>query len=277
MAAPAFVGVDNGGTWIRLVGLDGKSRRVWSLKKPSPTVPDLPAFLRRHLKRFHGKLEGLAVGSRGVWKTAARKALWRKLEGMAKCVVVMSDVEAAWMAAFAGTRVERRGTSPSKNLVPRPSSLNSGIVVIAGTGSIAYGRTTTGRFARAGGLGPEKGDEGSGYWIGKEWLRRKHKFPTFKKTRVRSIAGLAPAVLRRAREGNTIALEIVREAQWELGQLVRTLARELQLAPVPVACAGSILQDPWFRKSFKRTLSPLRVVFHMPRTDTATALAKSIM
>jgi hypothetical protein len=47
MAAPAVVavGVDNGGTWIRLKGIDKRGRGVWSLKKPSPTVDDLPAFL----------------------------------------------------------------------------------------------------------------------------------------------------------------------------------------------------------------------------------------
>jgi len=45
-----------------------------------------------------------------------------------------------------------------------------GIVVVAGTGSIAYGRNATGEAARAGGWGHMIGDEGSGYWIGREAL-----------------------------------------------------------------------------------------------------------
>jgi N-acetylglucosamine kinase-like BadF-type ATPase len=45
-----------------------------------------------------------------------------------------------------------------------------GIVVIAGTGSIAYGRNAAGEAARAGGWGHMIGDEGSGYWIGREAL-----------------------------------------------------------------------------------------------------------
>ena len=46
-----------------------------------------------------------------------------------------------------------------------------GIVVVSGTGSIAYGRNARGEAARAGGWGYVLGDEGSGYWIGRQALR----------------------------------------------------------------------------------------------------------
>ena len=42
-----------------------------------------------------------------------------------------------------------------------------GVIVIAGTGSIAYGRDKTGKTLRAGGWGFEIGDEGSAHWIGR--------------------------------------------------------------------------------------------------------------
>src|SRR5437016_4886022 len=45
-----------------------------------------------------------------------------------------------------------------------------GVVIISGTGSIAYGRNANGEAARAGGWGHMIGDEGSGYWIGREAL-----------------------------------------------------------------------------------------------------------
>lgn len=45
-----------------------------------------------------------------------------------------------------------------------------GVVVISGTGSIAYGRTLDGRELRVGGWGPEISDEGSGTAIGREAL-----------------------------------------------------------------------------------------------------------
>jgi N-acetylglucosamine kinase-like BadF-type ATPase len=43
-------------------------------------------------------------------------------------------------------------------------------VIIAGTGSIAYGRDAAGRAARAGGWGYLLGDEGGGFWIGRAAL-----------------------------------------------------------------------------------------------------------
>lgn len=46
-----------------------------------------------------------------------------------------------------------------------------GIVVLAGTGSIAYGMDLTGKTARAGGYGFLLADEGSGYWLGHQALR----------------------------------------------------------------------------------------------------------
>ena len=42
-----------------------------------------------------------------------------------------------------------------------------GVIVIAGTGSIAYGRNQAGNTARAGGWGFAIGDEGSAHWIGR--------------------------------------------------------------------------------------------------------------
>jgi N-acetylglucosamine kinase-like BadF-type ATPase len=46
-----------------------------------------------------------------------------------------------------------------------------GVVIVAGTGSIAYGCDSRGYAARAGGWGYVLGDEGSGYWIGRLALR----------------------------------------------------------------------------------------------------------
>jgi N-acetylglucosamine kinase-like BadF-type ATPase len=45
-----------------------------------------------------------------------------------------------------------------------------GVVIVAGTGSIVYGRNAAGQAARAGGWGPVLGDEGGGFWIGRAAL-----------------------------------------------------------------------------------------------------------
>lgn len=49
--------------------------------------------------------------------------------------------------------------------------VGSGVAVIAGTGSAAWGRNPRGEEARAGGWGYLLGDEGSGYWLGREAVR----------------------------------------------------------------------------------------------------------
>lgn len=48
---------------------------------------------------------------------------------------------------------------------------STGVAVIAGTGSAAWGRNSAGEEARAGGWGYLLGDEGSGYWLGREAVR----------------------------------------------------------------------------------------------------------
>ena len=47
----------------------------------------------------------------------------------------------------------------------------AGILIISGTGSIAYAHDGKGIVARSGGWGHRSGDEGSGYWIGKQIIK----------------------------------------------------------------------------------------------------------
>ena len=49
--------------------------------------------------------------------------------------------------------------------------IRPGLLLIAGTGSIVIGRNGDGSMFRSGGWGPQFGDEGSGYWIGREAIR----------------------------------------------------------------------------------------------------------
>src|SRR5437879_7072469 len=56
-------------------------------------------------------------------------------------------------------------------LVLAAAGLDSGVALIAGTGSVAFGRDPGGREARAGGWGWLLGDEGSGAWIVREAAR----------------------------------------------------------------------------------------------------------
>ena len=48
---------------------------------------------------------------------------------------------------------------------------DDGIALIAGTGSVAWGKSAGGSTSRAGGWGYLLGDEGSGYWLGRQAVR----------------------------------------------------------------------------------------------------------
>jgi len=56
-------------------------------------------------------------------------------------------------------------------LILAAAGLDEGVVAISGTGAVAWGRRRSGGEARAGGWGYLLGDEGSGYWVGREAVR----------------------------------------------------------------------------------------------------------
>ena len=137
------------------------------------------------------------------------------------------------------------------------------VLILAGTGSIVIGRNRAGRWAREGGFGPLLGDEGSGFWLGRAWLRATTQGEDFMPARrliqspdpVRRIAALAPAVIARARRGDRRARTIVEEGQRQLAALAREVARRLRLpAPTAVSWAGSVMEDAWFRAGVMRAL-----------------------
>jgi glucosamine kinase len=68
-----------------------------------------------------------------------------------------------------GARVE---VVHDARLVLAASGLDAGVVLIAGTGSVAWASAAAGEEARAGGWGHLLGDEGSGYWVVREAIRR---------------------------------------------------------------------------------------------------------
>lgn len=129
----------------------------------------------------------------------------------------------------------------------------AGVVVIAGTGSIAYGCDEKGDTARAGGWGSVISDEGSGYWIGKNALAAAFRALDTGRTTVLighimdawslpnrdelvavanrnpqpNFAELAPVVFKAAAEGDAIAQELLSSAGAELAKLAKVVVRRL--------------------------------------------------
>jgi len=262
---PWRIGVDLGGTWVRVIALDARDRRR-EFKGPSPGLGGLPALLRRLWRRWALKrrdAQWLVVASKGVWTAAERRRQERRLRALARRVRVISDAEAAHLGAL-GERV--------------------GVLLLAGTGSMALGRDARGRWARAGGWGPLLGDEGSAFWIGREWLRATMGVTGFARARrilgspdpVARIAALAPGVLSRARGGSREAHGIVGRSQDALADLLVNLSRELQLRPpVLVSWAGGLLENPRFRAGVWRAArrAGIRVKPEPPHQSPSTAVS----
>ena len=133
-----------------------------------------------------------------------------------------------------------------------------GIVVISGTGSVAFGRNALGKEARAGGWGPTLGDEGSGYSIGRRGLAaivrafdgrgpatimtdllcnayakcEPDELPQFvyaPTTRADDIALYVRMVMEAARKGDAVASSLFQSEGYELGKTVVAVARKLGL------------------------------------------------
>jgi glucosamine kinase len=151
-----------------------------------------------------------------------------------------------------------------------------GVIVIAGTGSIAYGRDRQGTTARAGGWGFAIGDEGSAHWIGRAAvsavLRASDrvcgtaenilpgKFVTAlcKVWGVTSLADLAQAANSIpppdfaalfpvvAASQDVLALQVLSNAGRELAEIAAVVANRLfpkdETGPVPVAMTGGVFR-----------------------------------
>ncbi|HET9269199.1 MAG TPA: BadF/BadG/BcrA/BcrD ATPase family protein, partial [Vicinamibacterales bacterium] len=145
-----------------------------------------------------------------------------------------------------------------------------GIVMIAGTGSIGYGRDDRGQAARAGGLGHVLSDEGSGYWLGREALRAvvraadgrgertaltasvlRHydvgepahlvRIVYSSSARPAEIAALAREVGEVADAGDPVAEAIVEHGASELVRMAESVARQLSLsAPIILQSGGAL-------------------------------------
>jgi len=157
----------------------------------------------------------------------------------------------------------------------------AGVVIIAGTGSVAFGRNASGGEARAGGWGPTLGDEGSGFWIAREGLSaivRAHdgrgfatlmtqllcqdydmcspvdlpRFVYATTTHADDIARYGKLVIEAAQNGDDVAHEILARAGAELAECVLGVARKLHMTDTEFAVAhvggafhaGDLLLNP---------------------------------
>jgi glucosamine kinase len=261
---PLVVGIDGGGTHTRAILADasgtvlaraegvGTALRPGGESDAADVIQSLIAEVLASADRSDTRPAVCVVGVAGAGQERAAQALWSALatRRIADDVSVQADATIALDDAFGD---------------------DAGVLLIAGTGSVAFARAPDGRLERCGGWGPFVGDEGSGGWLGRRTLSvvtasqdgrepesaltgavltalelesLDELIPWAASATPASLAALVPVVCQVASTGDLRANALVSLCVEELMLHVRTLARRCfvdERASVPVAFAGGLL------------------------------------
>jgi glucosamine kinase len=147
---------------------------------------DIGGTKTRGVRFEHGQaVADESVGSSNVQNVSREEAalnlaeLFSRIGGGAVSQVyagaggIDTDEDAAALAALIAPHVPGAKITVvhDSRLLLAAGGASTGVAVIAGTGSAAWGKNAQGEEARAGGWGYLLGDEGSGYWLGREAVR----------------------------------------------------------------------------------------------------------
>jgi N-acetylglucosamine kinase-like BadF-type ATPase len=207
---------------------------------------------------------------------------------------------------FSGTCIKIEGDA-SLTLKAALRENEDGILLIAGTGSVAFARKN-GKVTRAGGWGPILSDEGSGYWIGLRALLhyvRSLDMMDAADALSYAIAAALPEELRdkpsaiarhisenpvfpsqfakipfETLQESSRSSEIVHEAALELEKLIKTAARSAQIKSSFLHLHGSIATHPVIVAEIRRVLDgsafSLKTIDERAPARKALEFAKSL-
>lgn len=280
-----FVGIDGGGSNLRVVITDAELNvisqayrltanpsivgRTKSAMMIQSTIREALAYVDLH----PSQITGVGIGVAGASVDYAERWLIDTVEAAIPdtCVVPSSDNEIALVGAH-GQR--------------------EGVIILAGTGSVAYGVNEHGVGVQVGGWGYLIGDEGSAYWMGKRALQlltqsvdgregqtelinavlRVLNLKTARDLilwlydpavpRTRDIALLAPLVIDLADAGDAIARRVVNETAKELFLMVEAVTQRLRIENPDIAFSGGLLEQP---NLLSRTLQTSLELTEFPR------------
>jgi glucosamine kinase len=221
-----------------------------------------------------GQVQRACIGIAGAGREEVASAVRKTVADLIPAEIeVVGDMQIALEAAF---------------------DAGPGVIVIAGTGSIAYGRDAQGRTARAGGWGFAISDEGSAHWIGRaavaallravdqtsDGRNATETSPLFCEVKAAwslhsldalvgaansrpDFATLFPAVLAAADAGDTLAADVLAHAGRELAQLAgiavcRIFGEDDAMSIVRMAVAGGVFDhSPRVRETFRKEVCRL--------------------
>ena len=161
--APLVIGIDGGGTRTRVLLADANGTELARTEGPGTAlmpghesvaadiIKSLILDVLQKAERTETRPAVCVVGVAGAGQERAAQALWSALASrrIADDVSVQADATVALDDAFGDA---------------------AGVLLVSGTGSVAYARAPDGRMERCGGWGPNVGDEGSAGWLGRRTL-----------------------------------------------------------------------------------------------------------
>ncbi len=205
-----------------------------------------------------------------------------------KNLTVVSDVQIALKGAF-------------------PNS--AGAILIAGTGSIIYGKDEQDNYFRVGGFGRLIGDEGSGYSIGRKALKATAKYLDGRSSKtllvdlvlnefkIKSsddlinkiykenfdIASAAKTVITAAEKGDETALSILSEESDEMLLKIKTIAEKMNAENLKLSFTGGLIANEnvyskMLEEKIHSSLPNVKIVTPLyPPVEGAVLLAKEML
>lgn len=262
-----IIGMDGGGTKTHCLITDSNSKILFECtgaasnflvkgtEVVSQTLLNLINECKDNLKIDYSDIDAVLIGTTGAGRPPDAEKLEKDFSAYAKAkgarlslFKVESDARIALEGAFSG----------------KPGS-----ILIAGTGSIMFGKDGAGKIHRVGGFGRYLGDEGSGLAIGRKGLVAvsKHfdgrgsdtlitkilndKFGIGSQEKLISeiyknnfdMASVAPIVLEAADGGDKAALKIINEETGELIEHISAMRRKLNQPRMNLSFIGGIISS----------------------------------
>lgn len=284
-----LIGMDGGGTKTKCILTDMNLNPVYETiggasnflvigtESVSKTIINLINESTLSQKISIENIEAIVLGTTGGGRRNDAELLEKKIfeDAKQKSLVinkfrVESDARIALEGAFSG---------------------KAGSILIAGTGSIMFGKDDKGEIHRVGGFGRYIGDEGSGYRIGRKGLNAVARFidGRAKLTRVAdlleqefsistseqlitevyrnnfNIAAVAPLVFEAAESGDKISQRILEDEADELLLHISAMKIKLNVELLKVSLIGSILTTPnyfsyLFNEKVVRRLNDVKIM-----------------
>ena len=282
------IGVDGGGTKTEASAYDSDGKAMITsvkgfanlLNNKEIALDNIVSAIREIIDRFGtNDLSGVYLGIAGSEVGENAKIISDKIKNELKIdSIVMNDSEIALKAMLKG---------------------KDGILTIAGTGSVAFGINKN-ITSKCGGWGNLLGDEGSGYSIAIDSIKRmileeEHSIPQSELTKkimiklgIKSvdeitnfvysstkdeIASLTPIVARLGEVGDKIACEILINEGVELAKTVESVYKKLKFESCSIALVGGVIREAKVvRKAFEDYLRENIVIENIVDEDISPTI-----